>query len=429
MKQVNSLRSILTLPLTLGWLALAVSSVGDAMLNFVFIIDAARHTRPLSIGILGFLIGTPVLLGGWVGAWIDAHREHTHRILVGSLAVSGVITIALWFVWSSSYVVAATYGVTFLLGLLNMVMTTTWQSSVPELVSRDDDDSVKRVMGWTVTTVTLGPALGPLAAAVTASVFGRDQLIMIDGLSFFFAAAAFLPAAARLAGTCAKAAGEPAVPAAARPARAGCFEGLRMIFAHPLIRVPALSLSVMNFIMFGMTFAIPLLVVQRGFPDGMVASVSAVLVIGGLIGSIIGTRFRQDRMFLAYLMAEPAMRGLGLVVIALSSSAVGILAGAALFTLPQGMGRVARVSNMATSFPRGERAKVFGSYQMLIRGFMPVAPLLMQPTVRMLGAVGFFFGSSALLCGLSLGIASDRSLRRASLARTAKPGEREPSPA
>jgi hypothetical protein len=114
------------------------------------------------------------------------------------------------------------------------------------------------------------------------------------------------------------------------------------------------------------------------------------------------------------------------VIIALSASVAGILAGVALFTLPQGMGRVARVSHMATSFPRGERARVFGAYQMLIRGFMPFAPLVMAPTVHALGATAYFFGAAALLCGLSVAIASDRSLRRASLAR-ARAGARATS--
>lgn len=410
---------LITIALVLGWVAVCVSVVGDQLLDFVFVVAAARRTEPFSIGVIGFLIGVPVLLGGWVGSWIDSRQDRIHLILIGSVVASAAVTTVLWMCWATSFVAPATYAATFLLGFFGLVTTTVWQSSIPELAAADDDDSVKRVIGWTVTSLTLGAAIGPLVAAGLAPILGRRLLILADALSFAIAAAVFIPAAMRLR---ARTPRSDIGPSRERPKRVSWLQGIRLILSRPLLRGPALSLSLMNFITFGTSFAIPLMIVRRGFPDRMVALVSASFVVGGLVGSVIATRFRNERMFLLYLVCEPACRAVGLLIVALSNAPAGILIGVALFTVPQGMGRVARLGYMATSFRAGERAKVFGAYQMLIRGLMPLAPLVMEFVVRTMGTTSFFLTAAAILAGLTLALANDRGLRQASVARSVTKG-------
>lgn len=412
-----TLRGILTPALILGWLAVSLSVVGDTLLDFVFIIGAARETKPLSIGVLGVLIGLPALLGSWVGSRIDRRPSSVDRILVGSMLLSAFVTVLLWLAWPTSFVAIGAYVGTFLLGVLGLVATTVWQSRVPELVKSDSPDDIKRVMGWTVTTFAVGTTVGPLAAAALAAGFGSRQLILLNAVSFLVGAALFVPAAARLRAQARTRSAQDAT--APTRTRSTWTHGLALIFAQPLVRGPAIALALMNFVMFGASFGIPLLAVQRGMPDRVVAAAASVFVVGGIIGSAVGTYFRHDQMFVRYLVGEPALRAVGLVVVVVSHSAVGLLVGAALFTIPQGMGRVARLGFMATSFPASERASVFGAYQMLVRGLMPLAPLVMEGLVTVFGATKVFLGAAALLCGTSIVLASDKSLRRAARALAA----------
>lgn len=410
------IRSVLTVSLLLGWLAAMVSVVGDTLLDFLFVVSAARDEHPLSIGLIGFLVGLPALLGGWVGRFVDEHRVKIDMILVGSMATSAGVAGLLWTLWASSFMPIAVYISVFTLGTLALVATTTWQSSIPDLLMSDAADDIKRVMGWTATTFAVGTAMGPPIAAGLASWIGGRHLILLDAVSFFVAGILFLPAALKLKAR--HIADQPVAEKEALTAtRVSWLKGLRLIFAEPLVRGPALALSLMNFIMFAASFAVPLLVVQRGLPDYVVSLVAATFVVGGIVGSVVGTYFRNEQMFLVYLIGEPVCRAAGLIVISLSPSIGGILVGVALFTIPQGMGRVARLGYMTTCFPRGQRASVIGSYQMLVRGLMPLAPLIMEGLVGAFGITTFFLCAAVVLTGISVLLAADGGLRKASKAR------------
>ena len=401
----------------LAWFGANLSVTGDEILNFALLVNAAHGTG--SVGILGFLVGLPALFGAWIGAWIAKRKERANHILVGSAVLGAVVVGVLWLLWTGTYLVLVTYAAVFMLGILKLTTWTTWQSSVPDLANTDNPDEIRRLMGWTVTSFGVGAALGPFIAGSLASMLDRRSLVLVDGITFVLAALLVLPAARRLfrnsgpRDTVRAAAGDDGRD------RARWWEGVRLIFRQPLVRTPTLCLAATNFVTFGVLFSIPLVLLEKGMSDRMIGWVWSTFMAGSLVGSAASTRFRNDRMFRVYLVGEPAVRALGLVALAIATTPIGVLAGAALFTIPQGMGRVARESNMATTFEGAQRFRVLGAYQTIIRGAMPLAPLVMGTVVLDLGSTTFLLGAAVLLTGFSVAVSSDRSLRSAMLARTA----------
>lgn len=398
-------REVFAAALLCGWIGASISVVGDAFLEYVFVVTAAHQRNGISIGVLGMVIGLPTLLGGWVGARLDLRRDKWALYLIGSLIGSALACCGLIAVLRTGAFAVTAYITVFLLGAFGLVTTTLWQASIPYFV-REDRDAIKRVMGWTATTFTAGAAIGPIAASLLVRYSGTARLMIWDAVSFVLCAGLLIPVARALR------AGIALVEEPKMQVRPDWLAGIRKIMSEPLVRLPAITLAVMNFVTYGVAFALPVLVVRRHLPDYLIAWISAAFVVGTMIGSIFATRFRHDRHFAAYLTSEPLLRGLGLLLVALSSSVVGLLLGTLLFTVPQGMGRVARAGIMMTCFPGAQRAKIVGSYQMLVRSLMSAAPLAMQGLVATVGIIGFFLLAALTLTALSAVVASDRTMRR-----------------
>jgi hypothetical protein len=397
----------LTLPLTLGCMAMSVSSIGDELLRFVFITGAGFNSLGINVGAVGLLLTVPVLWSGWIGARIDRHRSRSGAFLVGVNLIAGAMTFALWSLWHTELFTATVYLLCVALGFFSTAALVLWRTMVPELVGAEDPESIKKVMSWSLVMIAIGGACGPLAAAGFSAVLDRRDLILLDACSFLIAAAALAPTVrrTRLAA--------PRGPAGAR-SKPRWHEGAALVLAHPLTRWPTIALGLMNFLTVGVYFCIPLVVLEQGGDETVVAGAVFLFVLGSLIGSSIGAVFRQDFMFRLYLIAEPVVRAAGLVLIVAFPDTVGLYAGLVLFTVGQGTGRVARAANLAVVFDAERRARAFGGYQMLIQGAMPVAPLAMTGVVDAAGTTAFLVGAIAMFLALGGLIAVNRRSRRAS---------------
>ncbi|WP_431898814.1 MFS transporter [Nonomuraea sp. bgisy101] len=388
-----------------GSAALTISVVGDELLHYVFLVQAVNGDHPLSIGLLGFLIALPPSFGGLVGGWLDRHRARNHHVLLGSFAGSAACCFALWASWTSEYAAIAAYVAAFALGVLGLAIAVIWQARVSQLVPPGRPALVARVLSWTSTLMSAGLAVGPVLASILVGAWGHRTLILFDALSFGAGLALMIPIAWRLKAT----AGE---SPSQRPARLSRSMGLGMVLRAPLIRSPALALAIMNFLAVAVLFAIPLLVVERGLPLDRIAWAGSAGIAATLVGSILGTYARHGRRLLVSVVLEPALRSVGLVILALSQTTSGLLAGIVLFYLPQGMARIARMSYLEASFEPETKATAVGAYRMLIRGLMPVGPLIMAPVVAVAGARPFLLAGVLLLVTLSLWLLSDGALRR-----------------
>lgn len=386
---------------------MAVSLAGDAVLEYVLVVEAAHGRHGVSVGTLGFLIGLPAVLGGALGSLLDRHRHRRATVLTASLCASAAATALLAAVWGDAWAAAVAYGVVVTLALLSLISTTVWQTLLPELAGRDRD-CVKRVVGWTATVFAVGAALGPLMAATASTVLKPQGLILVDTATFIVCALLVRLCVSRLGNSALSP--DPAFRASEEHDRRR-WHGLRLLASEPLVRTPMLALSAMNFATFGVAFAVPLLVVDRRWPNSVIAMGSAVFVLGGLVGSLVATRFRSDRHFIMYVAAEPVVRAIGLVVVLAAPAIWVAVVGLWIFALPQGMGRVARQSFLITSFPGRHRGKVIGSYQMVVRGLMPLAPLVMQGVVDASNVDTYLVIVAAALASTTALVLADRSLR------------------
>ena len=394
--------------LALGWAGISLSLVGDAFLDFVLLVEAAHGRAGISVGLLGCLIGLPALLAGSVGSWLDRHRP-AHRALLGAAMLAGAAATGLLAaLWASPNLRVVVYAVVPALGLTAVASTLIWQTLLPHYAN-NDKDSVRRLVGQSATLIAAAGAVGPVLVALVAARFRPRELVAIDSLSFLVAAG-LLAMAVRLA---------PIPHGLEIPPNSSTssdfvstrWAGLRLLLAEPLVRGPMLALSTMNFLSFGIAFAVPLLVVARGWPNSTIAWCSSLLVFGTLLGSALATRFRSDRHHLHYIALEPPVRALGLLAVLVAPWPGLALLGIALFTLPQGLGRVARQSLLLTCFPGSHRARVLGSYQAVVRGAMPLAPLVMGGLVTPLGIDAYLLACVISFLVLGGALSCDRGLR------------------
>ncbi|MEU7864562.1 MFS transporter [Nonomuraea sp. NPDC049141] len=388
-----------------GSAALTISVAGDELLHYVFLVHAVHGSHPLSLGLLGFLIALPPLFGGAVGGWLDRHRAHNHHVLLGAFAGSAACCFALWASWTSEHAATAAYVSAFALGMLSLAIAIIWQARVSQIVPPDRPELVGRVLSWTSTLMSVGLAVGPVLASILVGAWGHRTLILFDALSFAAGLALMIPIARRLKATGRDGASRP-------PARLSRSMGLGMVLRAPLVRSPALALAIMNFLAVAVMFAVPLLVVERGLPLDRIAWASSAGILATLAGSVLGTYARRGHWLLVSVVLEPALRSAGLLVLALSGTTSGLLAGIALFYLPQGMARIARMSYLEASFEPEAKATAVGAYRMLIRGLMPVGPLVMAPAVAFAGARPFLLAGVLLLVALSFWLLGDGALRR-----------------
>jgi MFS family permease len=392
--------------LVAGWIGLSISLAGDAFLEYVLLVEAARGSQDISVGMLGFLIGLPALFGGMLGALLDRHPSRLRAALIGSAIVSALATTALAILWNSVFLPLAAYAVIFVLGILALIGTIVWQTFLPKFCE-EDRDAIKRLVGWTSIVFALGASAGPLLATAAATVLAPRELIMLDVSTFLLCGGLGFLATRRFSLVHTQT-GQP-VSEVSRPRPNAT--GLRLLMAEPVVRTPMLVLGVMNFTTFGVAFMVPLLVVERGWPTSVIAVGSSVFVLGGLFGTLVATRFRSDKHFVGYLMAEPGVRAFGLLVVFIAPNPAVAIVGLALFTVTQGMGRVARQSFLIASFPGDQRAKVIGSYQMVVRGLMPTAPLVMQGLVTIFGIDVYLALMTGILTALTIPLVADRRLR------------------
>ncbi|MEW9555305.1 MFS transporter [Nonomuraea sp. NPDC050783] len=390
--------------LVLGSSALTISVIGDELLHYVYLVRAVDGDDRLNLGLLGFLISAPPLLGGLLGAWLDRHRALNHHVLLAAFAASAACCLAVWASWATPHAVPAAYCAAFALGGLSLTIGIVWQARVSQLTPPDRPDLAARVLSWTSTLMSAGLAVGPVLASLLVGTVGPRTLILLDAVSFAAGALLMIPVARRL---------KASAPAGAGPPRErpSLSLGLGLVLRAPLVRGPALALAVMNVLGVAVVFAVPLLVTERALPLDRIAWAGTAGILATFAGSLLGTYLRHGPWLLGSVVLEPTLRAAGLLVLALPAGTPGLLAGVALFFLPQGMARIARISYLDSSFAPEVKASAVGAYRMLVRVLMPLGPLVMVPVVAGGGARPFLLGGALLLLALTCWLLSDGALR------------------
>jgi MFS family permease len=177
---------LLTRNFGLIWLSQLVSQVGDgvsnlALLWFVYSITGS----PVKTTIIG-LIHTipPIVLGPFIGVYVD--RLPKKFFLIGSnvfrAVLMGIIPCA---VSTDTFTVNLLYGLVFLDAMAMAMFSPALTSSVPMIVPRTQFTAANALIQ---STTSLGIIFGPAVSGVGIALFGSQEVLCLNGVTYFVAA-------------------------------------------------------------------------------------------------------------------------------------------------------------------------------------------------------------------------------------------------
>ena len=168
------------------WVSQLVSQVGDgvsnlALLWFVYSITGS----PVKTTIIG-LIHTipPIVLGPFIGVYVD--RLPKKFFLIGSnvfrAVLMGIIPCA---VSTDTFTVNLLYGLVFLDAMAMAMFSPALTSSVPMIVPRAQFTAANALIQ---STTSLGIIFGPAVSGVGIALFGSQEVLCLNGATYFVAA-------------------------------------------------------------------------------------------------------------------------------------------------------------------------------------------------------------------------------------------------
>ena len=351
------------------WTASTTSALGDGItIAALPLLAASLSTDPRLIAGLGTTAALPWLVFSLhAGALVD--RFDRRRVLWIMDVVRGVVTVLIAVsVFAHWARLPLLYCTSLIIGFAEVLFSNAAQAIVPSVV---DGARLETANGWQYSSETVGRQFAgpPIGALVFAALAGLP--FVLDGISFFASAILILSVRGDF---------RPARPATgngARPKmRAEIAEGLRWLFAHRLLRTPAISLGIFNFGTAGTGALLVLLtrermhVGTRGY--GLLLAGAAVgSVVGGLVGSRLTRRIGQGRtLLLAIIASASSMFGVGLT----HSPVVAIM----LMTIEGLFGvcwNVVTVALRQQIIPKALFGRVNSAYRLFGLGMMPLGAL------------------------------------------------------
>lgn len=398
------------------WQGQTVSQLGNQAFHIAMMSWLLRATGSASLmGLIMFTALLPgVVLGPVGGTFADRHSRI--RIALICDLLSGAAVLALAFAMfdprverlepaAVRFVIAMMFGVSALLGILRAFFTPALSAAIPDLVPREKIPAANSLNQISVQSSSL---LGQAIGGVLYQILGAAFLLLIDGLSFLFAAlCAFL---IRL----------PARAVAPRPATAHPFrqfgretaEGFRYLWKQTGLRDFTVIASVVNFLGMPIVVLFPFFVELYLKKDArwygfLLAAIGAGSVAGFVLAGAKPLKGEERRRWIAIAMIlAPLLFGiLGFVSNAWAALGVAFLGGAAL-----GVINVYLMSMVQMATPGEMRGRVLSVLMTLSGGLMPIGMVLG-------GVVGDLTGKNvpliyAVCGGLALLVASGVFVRR-----------------
>lgn len=267
----------------LFWTASTVSDFGSniTMLAVQVLVVTTLAGSPTDVGLVSSARWLPYLaLGILVGALVD--RVRRRPLLVGTDLARGLLLCAVpLLAWSDLLSVPVLCVLMAAFGLLSLVNDAAHQSFLPRLLPRE---SLTRANARLEQSSSVAQASGPALAGGLVSWVGAPLAVLVDAASFLVSG--LLTARVPVQ--------DPAPPRAARASlRTEMWEGLRWVYAHPLLRPLALTthLWFLFFSVLGAVYVPYVLLVLDGSALGLGLTLAATGV-GGLLGSAAAERFR-----------------------------------------------------------------------------------------------------------------------------------------
>jgi MFS family permease len=357
----------------LVWTGDTVSAVGDAV-TLVALPLVALHELHASTAATAGLAGVgylPMLLLGLpIGAWVD---RLARRPLL--LAGNAVAAVAVGSVPLAAALGALTFAqlvvVSFVLGLTQVVTQTAASAFLPEVVPRDRLVEANGALHASTAAAEIG---GPSIAGLLVQALTAAGALVLDAASFVAAGLAL--AAVRTRALSRR-------PAGRRPRGAllrEMAEGLRHVWADPVLRVLVVTATVANLALSAaFALVVPFLSRTLGLAPGLLGVLLGLGSAGGVVGAAcagrLARRFGTGRVVL-YGIGGSGPPGLLIPLAAPGPRLTLFVVG--LFVLSAGLGlyNVTVVSYRQAATPPELLGRVTAAMRVVQQGVMPLGAAL-----------------------------------------------------
>lgn len=384
------------------WSGQVVSTLGTTASTVVYpLLILALTGSPQAAGIAGALRALPYLvLSLPVGALID--RWDRKRVMIlcdvgrGLAALSIPIAMAfdvltLWQIYAATLVEGS------LFVFFNIAEVAALPRVVPPL--QLPQAAAQNEAGFGAANI-VGPSLGTFLY----QVFGRAVPFLADALSYAVSVLSLVRIKAPFRSD---------RPVVRRHLAHEVAEGLRWLWANPLIRYMAFVTGGLNLVNAGTPLIVIVLAKQMGAGDAEVGVIFSIAGIGGIVGSLIGgqiqRRFRFGAVIAATIWANALL--FPLYAIVPSYFLLGVVAG--LMFLMNPIYNVVQFSYRLALIPDELQGRVNSTFRLLAFGFMPVGAALSGVLIERWGAVGAVALFSAWQLTLAVLTSANRHVRHA----------------
>jgi MFS family permease len=374
------------------WTAAAISNLGDGVfLTALPLLAASISHDPIAVSMVTLALTTPWLLLALVsGALVDRWDRLAvmWRVDLARFALTVGLGVT---VLTDQVTIPALIGFAFALGAAETLFDTAALAVIPAIVGTSPDRlhraNARLENARIVATGFVGPPLGGGLFTITPA------------LPIFFDAVSFLASTLLLRGVPTRAARSPAPTRST--IRGEITEGLRWLWAEPVLRMLAATVGVMNLGFAASTTLLVLLLQDRAgvgpFGYGLILGMAAV---GAVIGNLWAERFGWRCPIAPTLTISVTLCGAALVTIGVKPTAATITL---LFALASGAGavwNVLTVSLRQSVIPAPLLGRVNSVYRFVAYGTMPAGALLGGVLASHAGLAAPFLASGMVILGV-----------------------------
>ena len=384
------------------WGGQVVSTLGSTASAVIYpLLILALTGSPEAAGIAGALRAVPYLvLSLPVGALIDRWDRKAVMILcdVGRAVAVATIPLAMAL---DRLTLAQVYVVTLVEGSLFVFFNIAEVAALPRVVPAGQlpQAAAQNEAGFGAAHIA-----GPMFGTILYQSFGRGVPFLADAATYAVSVLSLLRI--RTAFSAERAPVE-------RDLRREVAEGLRWLWANPLIRYMAFLTGAINLVNAGVPLTLIVLAKATGATDAQVGAIFGISGIGGIVGSLIGGQIQKRFRFGQVIAVLVWVEALLFPLYAIMPSYVLLGAIGALHFLLSPIYNVVQFSYRLALIPDRLQGRVNSVFRLIAFGFMPIGAALAGVLLERFGATATVAIFSAWLLMLAVLTALNRHVRDA----------------
>jgi predicted MFS family arabinose efflux permease len=384
------------------WSGQVVSTLGSTASSIVIpLLILALTSSPEAAGIAGALRAVPYLVFSLpVGALIDRwdRKAVMIRCDIGRAVAVASVPVAMAF---DALTLTQIYAVALVEGALFVFFNIAEVAALPRVVPQAQ---LPQAAAWNEAGFGVANIVGPSFGTVLYQAFGRSVPFIADAVTYVISVVSLMRIRTPF---------HTERAAATRDLRGEVAEGLRWLWANPLIRYMAFLTGGINLINAATPLIIIVLAKQMGAGDGAIGVIFSAAGVGGIVGSLVGGQIQRRFTFGQVIVAVMWLEALffPLYAVVPSYGLLALVAGTSGFLGP--VYNVVQFSYRLALIPDRLQGRVNSVFRLLAFGFMPVGAALSGVLIERFGAVAAVTIFSGWLVLLAIATMFNRHVRNA----------------